>query len=72
MLDASALLAFVQDEVGADVVEEAMARGAVCGAANWSEVSQMVLAANRDWDLVRALMASYDLVVEPVVVEDAE
>ncbi len=72
VLDASAVLAFVQDEAGADVVEDAMARGALCGAANWSEVAQKVLAANRDWDLVRALLASYDFIVEPVLVEDAE
>lgn len=31
-----------------------------------------VLAVGRDWALVRALLASYDLGVEPVSAEDAE
>ncbi len=37
VLDASALLALVQDERGADRVEEALARGAVMSAVNWAE-----------------------------------
>lgn len=72
VVDASALLAFVQDETGADAVEEVLAAGAVCAAANWSEVAQKVLAAERDWDLVRTLLLSYDLEVVPVTMEDAE
>lgn len=72
VLDASAILAFVQGEVGADVVENALLESARCGAANWSEVAQKVLAAGRDWDLVRALLESYGLQVEPVGVDDAE
>ncbi len=72
VLDASALLAFLQGEPGADVVEEQLAGDAVCGAANWSEVAQKVLAAERDWDLARALLRSYDLRVEPVTEDDAE
>jgi PIN domain nuclease of toxin-antitoxin system len=71
-VDASALLAFVQDEAGADVVEEALEGGARCGAANWSEVAQKILAAGRDWDLVRALLLSYELEVDPVVLADGE
>jgi PIN domain nuclease of toxin-antitoxin system len=72
VLDASAILAFVQDEDGADVVETELNKRPRCGAANWSEVAQKVLAAGRDWDLVRALLNSYDIVIEPVVREDAE
>lgn len=72
VLDASAILAFVQGEDGADIVEDAMAVGPTCGAANWSEVAQKVLAANRDWDLVRALLFSYEVRVEPVLADDAE
>jgi len=72
VLDASAVLAFVQDEAGADVVEAALAAGAVCGAANWSEVAQKVLAAGRDWDLVRALLVSYGLRIEAVEPIDGE
>lgn len=72
VLDASALLAFLQGEDGADEVEERLAGGALCGAANWSEVAQKVLAAGRDWELSRALLTSYELVVEPVTIDDAE
>jgi PIN domain nuclease of toxin-antitoxin system len=72
VFDASALLAFLQGEDGADTVDHAMAAGGACGAANWSEVAQKVIAAGRDWDLARALLTSYDLGVEPVVVADAE
>ncbi len=72
VLDASAILVFLSNEEGADVVEEALVREPRCGAANWSEVAQKVLAAGRDWPLVRALLASYGILVEPVVVDDAE
>ena len=72
VLDASAVLAFLQDEDGAEVVADALAGGAVCGAANWSEIAQKVLASGRDWGLARTLLGSYGIRVEPVVVEDAE
>jgi ribonuclease VapC len=72
VLDASAVLAFVQGEEGADEVEAALDAGALCGTANWSEVAQKVLGAGRDWELVRALLVSYDLSIEPVTTEDAE
>ncbi|WP_419924935.1 PIN domain-containing protein [Candidatus Poriferisocius sp.] len=72
VLDASAILAFVKDEDGTQAVEEALASGALCGAANWSEVAQKVMAAGRDWDLVRALLLSYGIKIEPVTGEDAE
>lgn len=72
VVDSSAILAFVQGEDGADVVESSLGDAARCGAANWSEVAQKVLAAGRDWDLVRALLVSYGLRVDAVGVEDAE
>jgi ribonuclease VapC len=72
VLDASAVLAFLQDEPGASTVEQSLTSGATCSAANWSEVAQKVRAAARDWDLVRALLVSYDVDVEPVTVDDAE
>ena len=72
VLDASALLAFLQGEPGADVVETAMENAAVCGAANWSEIAQKIHAADRDRHLVKALLMSYDLRVEPVTPADAE
>lgn len=72
VVDASALLAFVQGEDGSEAVEAALLAGAHCGAANWSEVAQKVRAAGRDWDLVRALLLSYPTSIEPVVADDAE
>lgn len=72
VFDASALLAWLQGEPGADVVEEHLDRGGHCGAANWSEVAQKVMAAGRDWDLVRSLLTSYPLEVEPVIAADGE
>lgn len=72
VLDASAILAFLLDENGADVVEAALSDGACCGAANWSEVAQTVLAKGRDWGLVRALLVGYGVRIEPVLADDAE
>lgn len=72
VLDASAVLAFVKGEAGSDLVEAALLDGSHCGAANWSEVAQKVFASGRDWDLVRALLESYRLRVEPVALDDAE
>lgn len=72
VVDASALLAFVQGESGSDDVERALEDGAACGAANWSEVAQKVHAAGGDWGLVRALLDSYEVDVEAVTQDDAE
>ena len=66
------MLAFLQGEDGADAVERELEKSSVCGAANWSEVAQKVLAAGRSWDLVRSLLLSYELRVEPVLAEDGE
>ena len=72
VLDASALLVYLQGEEGADAVEERLEAGARCAAVNWSEVAQKVLAAGRDWELARALLISFGIAVEPVTVADAE
>lgn len=71
VVDASALLAFLQGEHGADRVEESL-EGAVVGAANWSEVAQKVRASGADWGVARGLLSSYELAVEPVSQSDAE
>lgn len=70
--DASALLAFLQDENGADAVAEHLEHGGYVSAANWSETAQKVRGAGGDWSLARALLLSYEVVVEPVTVADAE
>lgn len=72
VLDASAILVFLQDETGAEAVEGALLDVPICGAANWSEVAQKVLANERDWSLARALLISYGVRIEPVLEEDAE
>ena len=72
VFDASAILAFLQDEDGSDVVETALTQEPRCGAANWSEVAKQILSAKRDWNLARALLMSYGMLVEPVISDDAE
>jgi len=72
VLDASALLAFLQGEPGSSTVEAALTGGAHCSTVNWSEVAQKVRAAGGDWGLVRALLDSYKLVVLDATTADAE
>lgn len=72
VLDASAVLAFLQGEQGAEIVRAALDEGAVAGAANWSEVAQKVRAAGQDWPLARSVLESFGLAVEPVTLADAE
>lgn len=72
VFDASALLAFLQDEPGADVVERELLDGGMCGAANWSEVAQKVRQRGGDWSVARVLLLSYGVAVDPVAAADAE
>jgi len=72
VFDASALLAFLAGEPGADLVERTLEEGGHCSAANWSEVAQKVIAADGDWGLARALLFAYPLQVENVTEQDAE
>jgi ribonuclease VapC len=72
LFDASALLVFLQGESGAQVVEQQLQQGGVVGAANWSEVAQKISAGQGSWDLARVLLLSFNLVIEPVLAQDAE
>lgn len=72
VLDASALLTFLQAEPGAELVESLLTGDSHCSAVNWSEVAQKVSAAGGDWPLAGALLASYDLRVHPATLEDGE
>jgi ribonuclease VapC len=72
VVDASALLAFLQGEAGAEVVEARFAEDPRCAAVNWSEVAQKVRASGADWPLARALLASYGVRVEASTEADAE
>lgn len=70
VLDASAVLAFLQGEPGADVVSEHL-DGAVIGAANWSEVRTR-LAGELEGSLADAILVARGVRVEPVTKADAE
>lgn len=72
LFDSSALLCFLRGEDGADVVERELLVGGTCSAANWSEVAQKVAERTDDWRPARALLLSYGVTIEPVVVQDAE
>ncbi|QCB92718.1 type II toxin-antitoxin system VapC family toxin [Cellulomonas shaoxiangyii] len=72
VLDASALLAFLGGEPGADAVEEALADDAACSTVNWSETAQKVRAAGGDWPVAAALLAGYGLTVHDATTADAE
>jgi len=72
LFDASALIAFLQGEDGAEVVEEQLLVGGACSAVNWSETAQKLLAHDQDWGLSRGLLLTYGLEVVPVLSADAE
>ena len=52
VLDASALLAYLQDERGADVVQEALVQGAAISTVNWAEVLYKLAQHGQDPDTV--------------------
>ncbi|MFI2754076.1 type II toxin-antitoxin system VapC family toxin [Cellulomonas sp. P22] len=72
VLDASAILAYLGGEPGADITEQALTSGSVCSAVNWSEVAQKIRAAGGDWSVATALLASYGLTVHEATTADAE
>ncbi len=71
VVDASVVLAWLQDEPGADEAEPMLMEG-VIGAANWSEVLQKAGQHNAPIGTVSRLLASFGLRVEAVVREDGE
>ncbi len=71
VFDSSAILAYLQHEQGSDVVLQVLADG-VCASANWSEIAQRIRSQGLDWRANRALLEGFNVVVEPVTIDDAE
>ena len=71
VVDASVVLAWLQDEPGADEAERHLVDG-IIGAANWSEVLQKARQHGADAELVARLIASFGLEVADVTRQDAE
>ena len=71
VVDASVVLAWLQDEPGADEAEPMLMEG-VIGAANWSEVLQKANQHGAPIGTVSRLLASFGLKVQAVVREDGE
>ena len=69
VLDASAVLAYLQGESGERAVERQL-DGAVIGAANWSEVLAR-LDASLERDLADAVLVARGVRIEPVTKHDA-
>jgi ribonuclease VapC len=71
VVDASLVLAWLQDEPGADAAEPMLMEG-VIGAANWSEVLQKARQHGAPAAIVGRLLASFGLTVVDVTSADAE
>jgi ribonuclease VapC len=71
VVDASVVLAWLQDAPGSDEAEPMLMEG-VIGAANWSEVLQKSRQHGIAAEVVATLLASFGLSVEPVIREDGE
>ena len=71
VIDASVVLAWLQDEPGSDIAERHLVEG-IIGAANWSEVLQKARQHGAQPRLVARLLTSFGLHVVDVTAEDGE
>jgi ribonuclease VapC len=71
VLDASAILALVQDEPGADLVAASLDSGTL-GAANLAEVIGKLVDADIEVARVRELLAATGVRIAPILEQDAE
>jgi PIN domain nuclease of toxin-antitoxin system len=71
VVDASLVLAWLQDEAGSDEAEPLLMEGLI-GAANWSEVLQKARQHGARAGLVARLLASFGLQVVDVTADDAQ
>lgn len=71
VLDASALLAYLQSEPGGDRVDGVLAESAM-SSVNWAEVIQKSIAAGVDVNGMLDDLQSLGLMVEPFIPEDGE
>ncbi|MGH3439088.1 MAG: PIN domain-containing protein [Sciscionella sp.] len=70
VLDTSAVLAWLREEPGADVVD-CLLEEAIMGAANWSELAQKLLQHGADAHQTTARLATLGLTVEAFTAADA-
>jgi ribonuclease VapC len=69
VLDASALLAYLLDEPGSEIVDQVLA-DCVMSAVNWSEVVQKIKKVEVNVDAVSAELLALGLRIEPFLPED--
>jgi ribonuclease VapC len=71
ILDASALLAYLQDEPGSEVVD-ALLMYSVMNSVNWSEVTQKAVAKQINISGMRTELEALGLAIIPFTMEEAE